>query len=103
VARVLEAGKADAVTEPNIILDLGQTAEPGECGSCRYFGRRSVEAYLDRDPYNRGGYCKFNLPPHIQRRDQGEGAPTNWINDSGKCDLWTSSGKTFVVSRKVTP
>jgi hypothetical protein len=87
------------MTEANeIVLGTGQTAEPKTCGSCHFFGRSSIE-----DPYNHGGYCKMELPPQYQHRIQGEGEPTSWINDTGSCDLWRSSGKTFVVSRRIKP
>lgn len=92
-----------------IILGLEQTAEPNTCGSCHFFGRRFSEnlSYIKNESViaeaMRGGYCKLELPPQYQRRLQGEGAPTDWINDTGSCDLWRSSGKTFIVSRRIRP
>lgn len=89
-----------------IVLGLEQTAEPHTCGSCHFFGRRSFsETYIKNEDVvrdaMRGGYCKFKMPPQVAIRQQGEGAPTNWINDTDSCDLWRSSGKTFIVSKRV--
>lgn len=90
-----------------VVLPLGQNAEPGKCGSCHFFGRRNESLAGIRAEeqyhYNSGGYCKMQFPPQLERRIQGEGAPTNWINDDGSCDLWRSSGKTYIVARKITP
>lgn len=93
------------ITEsPAVVLELNQTAEPNQCGSCHFFGRRGSEApYLGEGKYNRGGYCTLRLPPQYAIRDQGEGAPSNWCNDNDGCDLWRSAGRTFIVSRKITP
>lgn len=86
-------------------LPLGQTAQKGHCGSCKFFGRRhEVPAYMDdvAYKYNAGGFCKMELPPQYQRRlNDGESAPTNWINDTSKCDLWKSDGKVYVERRIV--
>lgn len=82
-----------------IELPLGQSAQPGKCGSCFFFGRRAdVPSYMNdvAYKYNQGGYCKLELPPQYARREQGEGSPTNWIDDTGSCDLWRASGKTFI-------
>lgn len=96
---------------PVIELPLGQTAKHGQCGSCHYFGRRDdVPSYMDAEQevgkfgyLNKGGYCKFKLPPQIAIIPQGEGAPSNNINDTGSCDLWRSSGKVYIEKHKVVP
>lgn len=92
----------------DIILGLGQTAEPNTCGSCLFFGRRNFTEFYIKDENvvrdaMRGGYCKFKFPPQVAMRQQEEGGPTNWVNDVDRCDLWRSSGKTFIVSQRIHP
>ncbi len=97
-----------SIEEKYIELPWGQTAQPGKCGSCKHFGRRAfTETYIKDEGVvleaMKGGYCKFKLPPHVQQRQQEEGGPTNWCNDTDSCDLWKSSGKVYIEKHKVTP
>jgi hypothetical protein len=95
--------------EGYIELPLGQTAQPYKCGSCFFFGRRTGEppSYMSAEMrdgtfLNKGGYCKLKLPPQYARKENNpESAPTNWINDDNDCDLWRSSGKTYIEKHKV--
>lgn len=96
--------------QPVIELELGQTAQPEKCGSCKFFGRRAgpgdLPSYIKGDTrvqLSGAGYCNLKLPPQYQIKGQGEGAPTNWINDTGSCDLWKWSGVVYVEKRVVKP
>lgn len=89
-------------------LPLGQTAQPHKCGSCVFFFRRSFsETYIKDEGVvmeaMSGGACQIKLPPQIELRSQGEGAPKNWINDTGSCSFWKSTGKIYIEKHKVTP
>ena len=89
-----------------IVLALHQTAAPGTCGSCKFFVRRSIEAtYVDRRytdiPADKQGYCKFCFPPNrIYARQEWDGnsPPLDTVQDFDGCDLWQSSGETYIVS-----
>jgi hypothetical protein len=99
---------SDPLLPGDVILGLGMTAEPNTCGSCVFFGRRDfTEFYIKNESVvrdaMRGGYCKIVLPPQVALRPQGEGAPTNNTNDTDRCDLWKSDGKTYIVSRRIRP
>lgn len=87
--------------QPEVVLAINQTAEPGQCGSCHFFDRRGEGSEWDRN-----GYCTFRLPPtrvYTKTVWDGETLPLDTVKDSDGCDFWRSSGKTFIVSQRVKP
>lgn len=79
-----------------IRLEIGETAEPGTCGSCYKFERR--EAWNNKG----SGYCTMNLPPQYMRAGwDGESRPKDSVNDDSSCDLYRHSGKAYIVSKIV--
>ena len=84
-----------------IVLAVNQSANTGECGSCRFFTRENATS--EWDLYGR---CRFRLPPNrVFARNEwdGETRPLDSVNDTDRCDLWQSSGKTFIVSQRIKP
>lgn len=87
---------------PELVLALNQNANSGECGSCHYF-YRSHDANSEWD---QTGYCKFRFPPtriYVKQVWDAESRPLDTVQDTDACDLWKSSGKTFIVSQRVKP
>lgn len=65
-----------------------QTAEPGKCGSCHFFDRRSSN-------FDTHGRCTIKLPPWVPIKafldkdwldENGEGGRT--VRDTDGCDLY---------------
>ncbi len=87
--------------QSEVMLALNQNADANTCGSCHYFDRRDAGSEWDHN-----GHCTFRLPPtreferHIW---DGESQTPDTVQDTDRCDLWKSSGKTYIVSRRVKP
>lgn len=84
-----------------IVLAINQTAEPGTCGSCRFFERRNAH-----DEYDTTGCCKFRLPPtrvYQRQKWDADSQPLDTVRDTDGCDLWRSDCKTYIVQRRVRP
>lgn len=79
------------------VLGTAQNAEPGRCGSCAFFSRRTDR---ERDS---GGDCRFQPPPQFAMRwhlpskkvEEDECYPS-YTNDTDTCDLYRSSGSRYV-------
>jgi hypothetical protein len=83
-----------------IVLALNQSADPGKCGSCRFFKRQGASEW------EKSGSCKFRLPPtriYVKQVWDGDSTPLDTVNDTDGCDFWISTGKTYVVSQRVSP
>jgi len=87
-----------------VVLPVGATAEPGTCGSCKFFNR-----YLENDYYQKLGYCEIRMPPPKERmmpkpyaESDSDWGP-NRMNNFDGCDLYRPSGKTYIVQRRVEP
>ena len=66
----------------DIHIKPGQSAEPNECGSCRYF-------YRHNDTFSGAGTCGIRLPKKIPWRAcaDDEGSPI-LQKDTDGCDFW---------------
>lgn len=83
-------------TDP-VVLQLGQSADPDACGSCKFFQRHEWNS-------NSTGDCKITMPPYLVRKDwDGEGKPPNLVDDKCGCSLHVHTGKTYVVQTMVRP
>ena len=81
-----------------IRLELGATAAFKTCGSCIRFERT--------EPWNGmpGGYCGVILPSqYAQKKDDVDGRPWRVVRDTNTCDLYKSTGKTYIVSKLERP
>lgn len=77
-------------------LKIGQTVDPGKCGSCKSFCRFDSEDVW--------GSCRIVMPPWVQPRPiQESGRDYTRVRDTDFCDLHRSTGLTYVVSRLVKP
>lgn len=80
-----------------IKLEVGATAEPGTCGSCKFFERT-------KDADARGGYCNICIPPWVAHKPYNTNSlPPNFVYDADSCDLYRHSGKAYIVSEVVKP
>lgn len=84
-----------------VVLALNQSADAGQCGSCHFFARRDANSEWDTN-----GHCTFRLPPTRELVKQvwdADSQPLDTVQDTMGCDFWKSSGKTYIVSRRVRP
>jgi hypothetical protein len=85
----------------DIVLAVNQSAASGQCGGCALFERDP-----DFSEYVTRGRCKLKLPPtRVFKREvwDGDSMPLTTVNDTDECSFWKSSGKTYIVSRRVKP
>lgn len=85
----------------DIELKLGQTAQPGTCGSCKFFSRAGADIYGVQM-----GLCNIKLPPQIEIKsgnntDGDYVGPTNRINDSDRCDFHRPTGEIYIEKLRV--
>lgn len=88
------------MSENPIVLALNQSADTGQCGSCAFFERREFNEWVAN------GLCRFRLPPtrvFARNVPDAEQQPLQTVNDTDGCDLWRSTGKTYIVSRRLKP
>jgi hypothetical protein len=81
-----------------ISLALNQSADKGECGSCKFFVRENGEGVRGR--------CMFRLPPtrvYAKQVWDAESAPLDSVRDTDGCNFWQSTGATYIVSRVIRP
>ena len=80
-----------------IILPVGNTAEPNTCGSCKFFYRSG----------DRSGNCNIKLPPQIAIDNKGNEKDyvrnPNTVNDDNRCDFYQPDGKIYIVQRRIEP
>jgi hypothetical protein len=80
-----------------VTLHENQSAEPGCCGSCKFFDRRG------RD-HDWVGYCCIDLPPWVLDKTLSSVecglSPERSLADNRSCDLYQPSPHTFVKLRK---
>lgn len=85
-----------------ITLDIGASAEPETCGSCKFYGR------LWDNPGS--GRCMIKLPKkmadqwdirRIDSRCKELTGTEDQIKDSDRCDLHRPDGKKYIVQRRV--
>jgi len=96
------------MTDAPITLPPGCTAEHDTCGSCKFF---------ERDGYDYSriyGKCRIVLPSKVamqydvraidpKHKDDEYTGNEDQIQDTNRCDLWRSDGKTYIVQRKILP
>lgn len=99
------------MTKPaEVMLLVGATAEPNTCGSCQSFRRRVDSG----EWYSTNGTCNFKFPTKVaemanirevdpRRRDQEYTGNEDMIQDTDRCDLYRSTGLTYIVQRRVSP
>jgi len=76
-----------------IKLEVGATAEPNTCGSCKFFER--VKDH---------GHCNIRIPPWVAYKPYNTNSlPPNFVYDADGCDLYRHSGETYIVSKVVQP
>jgi hypothetical protein len=66
-----------------VTLKDGQSAEPGQCGSCRYFRARDYGDGL--------GLCEFRLPPHVAIRKYEGNERDSEVNERTVPDTFSCS------------
>ena len=92
-----------ATPREEITLPVGATAEPGTCGSCKYFRR---EGQLG-DHYRHRGGCAFRMPAVVTDRyvlreyEDGDEYIRGFIEDTHGCDLYRNDGKVYIVQRRI--
>jgi hypothetical protein len=90
-----------------ITLAVGASAEPGTCGSCKFFERKS-----DGEWEAARGFCKIVLPKKMATQwdirgvdpKQKDGEYTgneDQIKDTDRCDLQRPDGKVYIVQRRI--
>jgi len=83
-----------------IKLALNQNVNSNECGSCHFFERKEFNEFVVN------GRCKFRLPPtrvYSKQTWDAESQPLDTVNDTDSCDFWKSTGKTYIVSKRIKP
>jgi hypothetical protein len=90
------------ITNREITLPLGATAEPNTCGSCKFFDRVGTDYGAS---YQSMGRCRINLPPlnFVEKSWDGEGLGPRSLPDTERCDLQRPDGKVYIVQRRIPP
>lgn len=85
-----------------ITLPLGSSAEPGTCGSCKFFYRIGADY---GQSYQHMGRCNIKLPPmnYADKGWDGEGFGPRSLQDNQTCDLQRPDGRVYIVQRRILP